>query len=212
MSKRQFQMACGLWVTPDFSDAIAGRVAPPRVNHSQVDFLALADAVAGLFHFGPPVTIQVANDTIDQVSVHLRSTGAVSASMRCEDFGAALLKQAKTCKGQVINIRSGWQILHALRDRNFAPPPVIIPFVVTATDFEDAMIWHASTRPSIGLPVFNPLDEVGKQAKELPQNGMLPDSFRQKLEDIFCVKYEAMCVLDRMVMNKVPAEYRSAFD
>lgn len=212
MSRKQFQMVCGLWVTPDFSDVLAGRVAPPHVNHSQVDFAALAKAIEGLFHFGPPVRVQVVNDTIDQVAVHLRSTGEMSASMRCEDFGTALLKKAAICKDQVINIQSSWHTLHALPDRDFAPPPVIIPFVVTATDFEDAMIWHASTRPSIGLPVFNPLDEVGKQAKELPQNGTLPDSFRQKLKDIFGAKYEAMCVLDRMAMNKVPTEYKSAFD
>ena len=212
MNRKPFQMVCGLWVTPDFSDAMAGRAVPPRVNHSKVDFTSLAKVIARHFHFGPPVTIQVPNDTIDQVAVHLRSTGELAASMRCEDFGVELLKHAAKNKDLIIDIRDAWSKLHALPDREFAPPPVIIPFVVTAADFEDAMIWHASTRPVIGLPVFNPLESVAKQAEDLPQNGNLPSSFRNDIEGIFGCKYEAMCVLDRMAMNKAPVEYRSALE
>lgn len=41
-------MACGLWMTRDFSLMLAGRAQPPRVNHSEVDFAALHAAICEL--------------------------------------------------------------------------------------------------------------------------------------------------------------------
>lgn len=205
--KKQFQMVCGLWVTPDFTEVMAGRTPPPRVNHSRVDFAALRAALLDLFPYGPPITIQVPNDTIDQVSVYVRVEGAVSASMRCEDFGHALLKSAKRSSAEVVDVRSEWAALHALPDREFAPPPIILPFVVTARDFEDAMIWQANTRPRIGLKVFDPFNAMQASDATEVESGTLPPVFRGHLAEIFGSPFQAMAVLDRMAMDKPPQEY-----
>lgn len=206
MSK-QFQMVCGLWITPDFTNVLAGRTSPPRVNHSAIDFAALHDALSELFPYGPPVQIQVPNDTIDQVAVHVRVSGEWGRSIRCEDFGSALLLCAKGTTQKVIDVRTAWASLHALPDRAFAPPPVILPFVVTAADFEDAMIWHTSTRPSLGLKVFDPIEAMSAGDRNKPDNGWLPAWFLERLHQIFNAPFEPMSVLDRMSMDKPPPEY-----
>lgn len=192
---------------PDFSAGLAGRVQPPRVKHSAVDFEALQRALVEMFPYGPPVRIQVPNDTIDQVAVHMREQGRPGASIRCEDFGNALLKCAKESTGDVIDVRSKWKALYALPDRDFAPPPVILPFVVTATNFEDAMIWHSSTRPSLGLPAFDLLDAMQHRSKPMSENGEIPPAFLKQLAAIFGTPYEAMSVLDRMAMDPAPEGY-----
>ncbi|CAE6969577.1 hypothetical protein [Paraburkholderia domus] len=207
MSKKQFQMVCALWITPDFTDVMAGRAEPPRVNHSAVDFAALHGAMSELFPYGPPVQIQLPNDTIDQVSVHVREAGKRGVSIRCEDFGAALLHSAKHNDKQIIDVSAAWAPLHALADRAFAPPPVILPFVVTATDFEDAMIWLASTRPCLRLPMVDPANPELYAGQEAKQNGTLPPVFLQQLRTIFGTPFEPMCVLDRMCMDKPPQGY-----
>lgn len=203
---KEYRMVCGLWVTPDFTDVLNGKVEAPRVNHCEIDFLALHGALSELFPYGPPVRIQVPNDTIDQVSVHERQDGLVGASIRCEDFGQVLLSARKVDE-DIIDIRKEWFTLHSLPDRNFAPPPVILPFVVTATDFEDAMIWHASTQPSLGLPMFDPMAAMTNASQPERESGTLPKLFRQRLESIFGTPFEAMSLLDRMAAEKPPAEY-----
>jgi hypothetical protein len=200
-------MACGLWLSPDFADTLAGRTEAPRVNHSVVDYSALHAVLTELFPFGPPVKIQVADDTIDQVAVHVREGGLINASIRCEDFGQLLLSRAKNVRGPVIGVRSCWNYLHAIRDRDFAPPPVILPFVVTADDFEDAIIWQASTRPRLGLAMFDPSQSDTKQGMDVSGNGILPDSTRQSLAKIFGTPFEEFAVIDRMAMDAPPREY-----
>lgn len=206
-STKPFQMVCGLWITPDFTDAMAGRAEPPRVNHCVIDFSALHAALSELFPYGPPVQIQIPNDTIDQVSVHVRQLGKCGASIRCEDFGAALLQCAKRSDQRIIDVSAAWAPLHELADRAFAPPPVILPFVVTAADFEDAMIWQASTRPCLGLPAFDPAEAMLYPDKETKDNGTLPPAFLQQLRKIFGTPFEPMSVLDRMYMDEPSQAY-----
>lgn len=38
-----YRAAYCLWITPDFSEVLTGRAVPPRVNHDEIDFNALAD-------------------------------------------------------------------------------------------------------------------------------------------------------------------------
>lgn len=127
--------------------------------------------------------------------------------MRCEDFGQALLKGAKRSAAQVIDIRTHWAGLHALPDRTFAPPPVILPFVVTAEDFEDAMIWQANTRPRIGLKVFNVFEAMQARESTEAESGTLPSVFRERLAEIFGSPFQSMTVLDRMATDRAPKEY-----
>lgn len=204
--RKSFQAVFALWITPDFSEVNAGRLPPPRVNHSTVDFEKLARAFEEFFPYGPAVQIQVPNDTIDQVSVHVRASGKHTSTMRCEDFGKALLAVAKSNKGQVLDVSQAWNGLHALPNRDFAPPPVILPLVVTAEDFEDAMIWHANTRPILGLKAFDPLEELTHPGST-QDNGFWPAHIRERLADIFGTKYEAPGVIDRMASDPLPKGY-----
>lgn len=201
-----FKLVMGLWVVPDFSEVEAGRQEPPRLNHSKVDFEALADFYRELFPYGPPVSIQVPNDTIDQVTVHMRQTpGENPEALRCSDFGEKLLAQALKHKGTVVDVRKAWQSLHFLKDRNFAPPPVLLPFVVTATDFEDAMIWTAACRPSLGL---RPFDVLGEGSQEEKHNGTLPQATLDRLAQILGSPFKPMAVLDRLASSPLPAYAR----
>lgn len=210
---KPFKLALGLWISPDFSQVLAGREKPPRVNHLNLDFLALRGALKSTFHYGPRVEILVPNDSIDQVTLHTRAgmlgTQAPDVeSARCIDFGAAMLRCVANSKDGVIDVRAAWQPLHAtpVKDRAFAPPPVILPFVVLAEDFEDAMIWQASCRPVLGLPIFDPLKTILGHDQGDPE-GELPEGLRLRLKDIFGTPFEMSGLLDRMAMDRPPKEY-----
>jgi hypothetical protein len=202
-----FKLVAGLWVTPDFTEVEAGRREPPFVNHSKVDFAALAVFLGELFPYGPKLTLQVTNDTIDQVTIHMRQIPGAPArpSIRCEDFGEALLARSKSAKGTVVNVRNQWQTLHYLKDRDRAPPPIVIPFVVSFVDWEDAMIWHASTRPALGLLAFDVMESLRSPNKPLDHEGTLPPSALQKLEALFGTPFSSLAVLDQMASDPPPA-------
>lgn len=207
-----FQLVAGLWITPDFTEAEAGRREPPRVNHSKVNYPGLKTFLEELFPYGPRPRIQVANDTIDQVTIHMRQIpGAPSEpTMRCEDFGAALLKRAKSSDNEVLDVRAAWSKLHYLKDREMAPPPLLIPFVATFLDFEDAMIWSASCRPSLGLKPFDIMEALLDTVAEAQQeeSGTLPDNARAQLEVLFGTPYLSPAILDRVAMDPPPAYAR----
>lgn len=137
MSKANYQMVCGLWVLPDFREVEAGRRAPPRVDHDKVDFEALAQLISDEFCYGPPAVVSVANDTIDQVTIHSR-LGLIQMPQRgmgdptCKDFGRAALQMAPghLKHNGVIDVRKAWEPLHCLPNRSFAPSgrdPVLCP-------------------------------------------------------------------------------------
>lgn len=210
---KKFNMVLGLHITPDFSDAEAGRAPPPRVNHDTVDFGKLRAALKETFCYGPSVEILVGNDTVDQVTVQLRFgmfPGVPAAPtedlMACHDFGQVMLGLVGTESNGIIDVRKAWQTKHVepVRDRAYAPPPVLIPFVVVADDFEDAMIWQANTRPAIGLDPFDPLESTTEG--QMAQHGHLSSEFQNSLHDIFGCPYKAYPVmLDRLAMDKAPA-------
>ncbi|MFM0144954.1 hypothetical protein [Paraburkholderia sp. RL18-085-BIA-A] len=208
-----FRAVMGLWLAPDFTAVMEGNAEPPRINHSKVDFGELATALRELFPNGPHVRIRVANDTVDQVTVHYRSgislATAPTGSIRCEDFGHALLNNAASQDGDVIDVRRAWQPLHSLADRNFSPPPVLIPFIIESADFEDAMIWQASAKPSLGLPFLpDALQEMlGESRGDKTPEGELPEAIRERLGRIFGCEFLPSALLDRMAMDKPPKEY-----
>jgi len=198
-----FKMVCALWVSPDFSNVMAGHGLPPRVDHSQVDFSALCSFFEDLFPYGPPVSIQVPNDTIDQVTVHLREVKGGAPTLRCEDFGKALLAQATRQPDPIVDVRHAWEGLHELVNRRQAPPPVALPFVVTAEDFEDAMTWRTSARSSLGLPPIDVPYAVGNP-KGVEHVGALTKDAREKLAAIFGSSFEGPAVLDEMYSDPHP--------
>lgn len=209
-----YHAAYCLWITPDFNDVMAGRAEPPRVDHDQINFPALADLLGTVFHYGPPKRIQVANDTIDQTTVHTRMgipgmpRRPGRGTYRCEDFGEALLAAGRGNAAVVIDVRKAWRSLHYLEDRTFAPPPVGIVFLIESEDFEDGMIAGASLRPAIGMqmigPGFPPMPET--------EGGRLPDALKEGLEDIFGCPFERECVVDRIAQESAPQEYGDIFN
>lgn len=203
-----FSMVCALWIAPDFSDVEAGIRPPPFVNHNDVDFSAVCTFLAELFPYGPPVKIQVPNDTIDQVTVHLRQARGTVPTMRCEDFGKALLTQAQRQRETIVDVRQAWERLHELSDRQAAPPPTIIPFVVTAEDFEDAMLWRASTRPALGLAMLDVMNFASAQSRPVDHEGELPAKGLAHLERIFGIPFKASALLDEMYSDPRPAYAR----
>lgn len=215
---RKFRAAFGLLVTPDFSDVLAGRATPPRVNHSQVNFLRLQAALKTLFPYGPPNELRVPNDTIDQVTLHSRAglvPGLVnkakeSGNVECEDFGKALIAEAKKQEGLIIDVQTAWSRYHNLPDRNFAPPPNLIPFLLEMSDFEDAMLWFVSARTSLGLPMPNMLSEKSRAQVQTQIFGQLPDAFREELGLIFGCKFEKSAALTRLATSSVPGYIQDA--
>lgn len=211
-----YRAAYCLWITPDFSEVLAGRAAPPRVNHDQIDFIALAELLQSVFHFGPPKRIRVPNDTIDQTTVHTRLGMAGlprrpgKGSCRCEDFGEAMLAESKRTTEPVVDVRAAWRPLHYLEDRVFAPPPTGIVFVMESEDFEDNMISGASMRPVLGMQMIvpglqsPPEDEIGRLR--------LPDDLKFGLEKIFGCPFDRECVVDRIAQEAAPVEYGDIFN
>lgn len=202
-----FRAAFSLWVDPYFSDGVvAGKCPPPRVDYSNVNYEALADLLVDLFPYGPPVRIRVPNDAIDALTLQLRNTS--EAALRCTDFGETMLRCAKKQQGRVIDVRKEWAPLHAVPDRGYAPPPVVLPLINEAIDFEDAMLWHSSARPSLGLPFLVPFmqDTVGKNQEET-HIGKLPEKTRQGLGKIFGTPFLHTVLMDRMAMDTPPKEY-----
>lgn len=194
-----FKQAMCLWVKPDFSAAHAGQMEPPRVNHSKVDFGRLKGALEATFRSGPKVSIQVANDTIDQVTFHFRLHASPDSNF--EDFGAVLVTTAHSQTSDVVDVRSAWCALHALPNRDYAPPPIGIAFVITAADFEGAQEWAADTRPVLGLRPFDPLD------LSLPpedEEGKLPEPLKVALQSIFGVGFEDFAILRRLASDDLP--------
>ncbi len=203
-----------LWITPDFSEVMAGRAEPPHINHDLVDFTALAKLLDDVFHYGPPKNIYVPNDTIDQATVHTR-LGLVPlpkkkgvGSYRCEDFGKATLAAFRSDGETVFDVRDVWKPLHYLDDRSFAPPPCGVVFVMETADFEDNMIAGASLRPSIGMEMIGP----GLAQPKENESGRLPDDLKAGLERIFGCKFERECVVDRIGQDEAPREYGDIFN
>lgn len=213
---KSFRLALGLWVTPDFSEVMAGRADPPRVNHDRVDFGKLRALLRKTFHYGPPVDILVPNDTVDQVTAHGRMgmipgvRAAASEELKaCRDFGQTMLELAGAAVDGVIDVRAAWKPRHGepVRDRRYAPPPSLVPFVVVADDFEDAQIWHASARTLFGLKPFDPM-AAALGASQSFEGGRLPVALADGLKAVFgCPFEDAHSLLDRLSMDMPPAEY-----
>lgn len=215
MAKRGYRMVCGLWVFPDFSDVEAGRRPPPRVDHDKVDFAVLASLLVETFCYGPPVVVTVANDTIDQVTIHSR-LGIIQMPQRgdgdptCRDFGQVALQVAPAHlhSNGIIDVRQAWRPLHCLQDRSFAPPPTVIPFFAQSGNFEDAMIWFGQCQMVMGV------DVMGKMFSDEPnseddQVGVLPEALQSGLADIFGCPFEQRVILSRLAEDSPPRYVRA---
>lgn len=199
---KRFRMVMALWISPDFSEVEAGRKPAPYVNHDVVDFEALRKLLAEAFRYGPDVEIRIANDTIDQVTIHMRGP----SKMECKDFGEDLLTKASQTTGEVVEIRREWSKMHVMRDRAKSPPPIAVPFVVEAHDFEDAMLWQDQTSPVIGMPLMMERmeQEWRGEATGKPEGGKLPQDMKKALEAIFGCAFQRFAILSRLASDPIP--------
>lgn len=212
--KKPFIAVFGLLLFPDFSEVAAGRADPPWVNHDKVDFDQLLTLLRDLFPYGPALRLRVPNDTIDQVTLHVRSGMQIpgisnrpqKGSLECEDFGEALIKEARKQDGDIIQARAAWASHHALPNRAASPPPSLLPFVVETADFEDAILWMSGARVPLGL---KPLQHYLTTAdSEAPMEGRLPPSAQAQLGTLFGCTFEPLTVLTRLAVSSTPPIYR----
>jgi hypothetical protein len=204
-----FRMVYNFWLAPNFERVLAGKYMPPFVNHDQVDFEYLRSVIADEFRFGSPVEIRLANDTIDQVTVHNRHAAPVGL-VKCKDFAKLLLKEAKKQSSTIIDIRGQWAPIHTLKERRYAPPPVLVPIVVEAYDAEDAFMWSQQVRMRLGVRAAHTamlLNPTGPH-REDDQQGYLTDRLHKALATCFNTPYKPYCLLDWAASDPLPAEYR----
>ncbi|MFY0990877.1 hypothetical protein [Halomonas sp. C05BenzN] len=201
MPRQSFSEVWHLWVAPDFSRVERGEIEPPWVDQRQVDFTALRQLYMDTFSNGL-VDIRVPNDTIDQVTVHFREmsgTGGVSESMRCRDFANGLLEASRQQNGPVVDVAAVWDGLHHLAERRLVPPPIVLPMLVEAEDFEDMVSVQIAAKMRLGMMSGHPLEEMlsGRKSQERgDQQGYLPEAFRARLEEILGAEYIAEAVVD----------------
>jgi hypothetical protein len=200
-----FRVALALHVSPDFTEVETKGSLPPRVNHDEVDFNGLQQTLAATFGHGPAVELCVANDTIDQVTMHTRwgmfpgHRQMPEPKLRCHDFGAAWIALKPRQGGPVADVRAAWSALHAqpVRNRRFAPPPFMIPFMITAEDFEDTAIWVASAQTTIG--------QVNDESNSV--EGRISAGLQAALGKVFGTPFEHHAVIGRIGWDKPPPEF-----
>ena len=199
-----FRIVYGLWLTTDFSEVAAGRKPPPYVDYTKVDYAGLHRLLIDTFHYGPQVTLRIANDAIDIATMSERD-GASADKMHCKDFGLLLLNEAAQSAAPVIPVRSAWKNLHAFKNRTEVPPPVILPIVIEA-EFGDAVLWAQMARPILGLKPFEVLELMGKlgRASEVRHEGTIPLKLQKGLQQVFGCDFTTYGMLDNMASDRLP--------
>jgi hypothetical protein len=208
-----FRMVYNFWIAPNFERVLAGKVQPPFVNHDRVDFEYLRSVIADEFRFGSPVVIRLANDTVDQVTAHVREATNNLELMKCRDFADRLLQEARKQTSSIIDIRDKWAPLHQLTERRHAPPPVLIPIVVESHDAEDGILWSQQARMMLGVRAANPDYVMNplRQKRDDDHEGHLTDRLHKALAKCFNTPYLPYCLMDWVATDPLPPEYRGLF-
>lgn len=204
VKKRPFRMVFQLWLAPDFSRVMAGLDVPPWIDHDAVDFQRLRDVLAKEFRYGEPVRIRVPNDTVDQVTVHTRQAKGDVEGLRCSDFARMLLQEAHKQTTDVIEVRQPWEPLHSMPDRHRAPPPILIPFVVEADDYEDAILWAQQARMALRVRAASPEYMMSKVRQDDDHQGYLTPGLHEILHSQFDVAYQPYILLDEGASDPKP--------
>lgn len=204
-----FRIVYNFWLAPDFERVLAGKAKPPFVDHDQVDFEYLRSVIADEFRFGSPVEIRLANDTVDQVTVHFREAMGNPNLIQCKDFADKLLAAAKKQDSRVIDIRNDWAPLHKLKERRHAPPPILIPIVVEAYDVEDAVIWCQQAGMRLGVRAANPeiFMDMTRKTLDDDKQGYLTKRLHAVLAQCFGTPYKPFCMLDMAATDQLPPDF-----
>lgn len=191
-----------LWITPNFTREMEmGLVPGPWVNQDTLDWNGLLAALEDKFQpEGHGVKMRICNDTIDQVTVHVREASSDPESMRCLDFGAALQKVAKKSKERIIPIRSEWSALHYLGDRSRVPPPIILPLVLEG-DSDDIVLFALHIRKTLGIKAASDIMGMvlNTPASEDDMQGHLPPDLMALFEHHFGIGYKSYAIISSLV-------------
>jgi len=191
-----------LWITPNFSTEMEmGIVPPPRVDHDKVDwegFLAVLEAKFQAKQQG--VNMRLCDDTIDQVTIHMKECGELPGTIECLEFGAALQDKAKRSKKSIVPIRSEWSTLHYLEDRKQAPPPVMLPLVLSG-QVDDIVLFVNNIRLHLGIKFAGDVMGMIMQTpiKEEDHQGHLSPDLLELFESHFGLAYKSYAVITPLV-------------
>ena len=203
-----------LWITPHFTeDMILGRLPPPHINLNAVNWSSLLHALEKKFQAQQQgVTMRIANDAIDQVTVHMRQANCSrngSTDIQCFDFGDALLAKAEISQGEVIDIQREWEDLHHLENRLPAPPPIMIPLVLSG-EVEDIVIFVHNIRHHLRIKaaqdLIHSLPSMDSPVNEGDHQGYLPDDLREVIGEHIGMEYQAESVITMLVDRDLRAE------
>jgi hypothetical protein len=181
------------WITPEFTPAMQrGEVHAPRVDHSKIDWAAL---LSDLKVFFKPdrhgVEMRIADDTIDQVTIHMKEAGQHPGEIDYKEFGVVLQRVSQEAGGEVVPVRSDLEGLHFLADRDNAPPPIALPLVLVG-DLTDAILFFRTMRLLLGVKA----DEVEHifqspdQDRTDDQQGYLPSELMDLFASYFGLPYK----------------------
>lgn len=191
----------GLFITPHFTPAMERGIEPaPYVNHDEIDWASLGQSLSEYFEIpNQGVTLRMADDTVDQVTIHLRQISARPDSIDCKDFGNALLQVAAKTRSNPVPAQEAWHTLHHLKDRSKAPPPVMIPLILEGEITDIAEL------------TYNMLFRLGVKAARHPEKmlsseklppdfheGRFPKAITDLLEHHFGVGYKPYALLTRL--------------
>ena len=181
----------------------AGEEPPPYINHDEIDWTSLVGSFRSAFeHALQRVTLRLADDTVDLTVIQRRLQGFDPGPIDCKDFGELLLVGSVNTRKSLIPIRSAWEPLQFIRDRSQAPPPVLIPLVISGPGTEVGICLH-SMRLLLGVrAAHDMMAAIATPPEELPDDfhqGHLPTGLLNTLEQAFGLPYESLCTLTPIV-------------
>jgi hypothetical protein len=188
----------GLFLAPDFTPEMErGIEPPPYVDHDSIDWLALGRSLSNHFEFSKHgVTLRLADDTVDQVTIQMREFGVIQGPIDCKDFAEALLGKAEQTDDNPVPIQDAWRSLHHLNDRANAPPPVMMPLILEG-DHDDVreLVYTMMLRLRVKAAQHPEKLFSGEKLPEDFYQGYLPDSVRDLFASHFGIGYKPYATL-----------------
>lgn len=216
MPHTPFRAVWHLMLAIDFRRVESGEIEAPWVDQTTLDFQHLRSVLHDMIGY-PGLNVRVPNDTIDQVTIHTRREtydGEDASGIRCVDFAKRLRLEARKQAGPVIDVSRIWAGRHTLANRERVPPPVILPMVVEADDYEEMVQARLSAMVRLGMLKEHPMawiarafsgEEPGERGEaEEAGEGVLPEALRHELERLFGIEYEPGALLDDPSLDPLP--------
>lgn len=188
----------GLFLAPNFTpDMERGVEPPPYIDHDSIDWLTLGESLSSYFEMPQQgVTLRLANDTVDQVTIQMREFGVIQGPIDCKDFAEALRRSAEQTRDNPVQIQDAWRHLHHLEDRTMAPPPILIPLILEGDhdDIQD-LVYSMMVQLRVKAALH---PEKLLESDDLPEDfyqGYLPEEVSDIFENHFGVGYKPYATL-----------------